>query len=169
MSPGDRVRFWIPEELAYKGAPGKPQGTLVFDVELVEVVTGAHDDGHGHGKQPQPAPPDVAAPPKDAKKSPRGVFYKLLARGKGGAKPATSDTVKVRYTGWTTDGKEFDSSTSTFSLTSVIAGWTDALQLLSVGDKARLWIPQELAYRGRPGAPAGMLVFDVELLEIVKP
>ena len=174
MAVGDRVRFWIPEELAYKGAPGKPQGMLVFDVELLEIKAPAveQDDGHGHGKSPaeQPAPPDVAAPPKDARKSPKGVFYKLLAPPKKGPKPKPTDTVKVHYTGWTTDGKQFDSSRGKqpieFPLTGVIAGWTDAIPLLSVGDKARLWIPQELAYQGQDGAPKGMLVFDVELLEI---
>jgi FKBP-type peptidyl-prolyl cis-trans isomerase len=183
MSVGDKVRFWIPEELAYKGAPAKPQGMLVFDVELLEIKEppkdahghGAHgeDDGHGHGGKPAgiPAPPDVAAPPKDAKKSPKGVSYKVLTAGKGGPKPAASDTVKVHYTGWTTDGKMFDSSVqrgspTEFPLTAVIPGWTDGLQVMSVGDKVRFWIPEELAYQGRQGRPQGMLVFDVELLEI---
>ena len=50
----------------------------------------------------------------------------------------------------------------------VIAGWTEGLQLMVVGEKRRFWIPQDLAYKGRPGAPAGMLVFDVELLSIAK-
>ena len=182
MSVGDRVRFWIPDDLAYKGSPGKPQGMLVFEVELLEIKPPAApppDDGHGHGdphgKPPvgtappaeQPPPPDVHAPPKDAKKSPKGVFYKLLAPPKKGAKPSPTDVVKVKYTGWTTDGKQFDSSPGMeFSLTGVITGWTDAIPLLSVGDKARLWIPQELAYQGED--PKGMLVFDVELLEIKK-
>ena len=100
MSVGDRVRFWIPEELAYKGAPGKPQGMLVFDVELLEIkapaAPDAHgdDDGHGHGKpadaKAPPAPPDVAAPPKDAKKTEQGVFYKILTAGQG-RRPAEAD------------------------------------------------------------------------------
>jgi peptidylprolyl isomerase len=180
MSVGDRVRFWIPEELAYKGAPGRPQGMLVFEVELLEIKAGAAadphghgaDDGHGHGQPPGvPAPPDVAAPPKDAKKSPKGVSYKVLTPGKGGAKPKATDTVKVHYTGWTTDGKMFDSSVTRgqpaeFPLNGVIAGWTDAIPVMSVGDKVRFWIPEELAYKGVPGRPQGMLVFDVELLEI---
>lgn len=178
MSAGDRVRFWIPEELAYKGAPGKPQGLVVFDVELLEIkaptATPPADGGHGDGASApkpgdQPAPPDVAAPPKDAKKSPKGVFYKFLSARKQAARPTAADTVKVHYTGWTTDGKQFDSSVSRgqpaeFPLGGVIAGWTDGLQLMAIGEKARFWIPQELAYQG--GDPKGMLVFDVELLEI---
>jgi len=66
----------------------------------------------------------------------------------------------------------FDSSvvrgeTATFRLDQVIAGWTEGVQLMVEGEKRRLWIPESLAYQGRPGAPAGMLVFDVELVRIV--
>jgi peptidylprolyl isomerase len=179
MSVGDRVRFWIPEELAYKGSPGKPQGMLVFEIELLEIkAPQPEDDGHGHGdphakKGPkpgdQPAPPDVAAPPKDAKKTAKGVFYKILSPKKGAAHPTAGDTVKVHYTGWTTDGVQFDSSIprgqpSEFSLNGVIEGWTDGIPMIGVGEKARLWIPEALAYPG--SEPKGMLVFDVELLEI---
>ena len=62
------------------------------------------------GAEPPPAPPDVAKPPADAKKTAKGVFYKVLKAGKGGPKPTPTDTVRVNYTGWTTDGKMFDSS-----------------------------------------------------------
>jgi peptidylprolyl isomerase len=81
--------------------------------------------------------------------------------------------VTVHYTGWTTDGKMFDSSVSrgqpaTFPLNKVIAGWTEGVQLMVEGEKTRFWIPQNLAYQGQAGAPRGMLVFDVELLKIDK-
>jgi FKBP-type peptidyl-prolyl cis-trans isomerase len=176
MSPGDKWRMWIPEELAYKGAPGRPQGMLVFDVELVEIkapATPKADDPHAAPPGTKlPAPPDVKEPPKDAKKSPKGVFYKILSGGNKGQHPSEKDTVKVNYTGWTTDGQMFDSSVTKgqpaqFSLQRVIPGWTDVFPQLGVGDKARIWIPEELAYKGQPGRPQGMLVFDVELLEIV--
>lgn len=176
MSVGDKVRFWIPEEMAYKGAPGRPQGMLVFDVELLEIkAPAAHADAppqHGGASAP-PVPPDVAKPPGDAKKTAKGVFYKVLKQGGGGPKPTPSDKVKVHYSGWTTDGKMFDSSVTRgspaeFPLNGVIAGWTDGLQVMSAGDKVRFWIPEELAYKGNPGGPQGMLVFDVELLEIKK-
>jgi FKBP-type peptidyl-prolyl cis-trans isomerase len=168
LSVGDKARFWIPEELAYKGAPGRPQGMLVFDVELLEIKAAPAVEAHTPGVAP-PAPPDVAAPPADAKKTDKGVFYKVVKPGPGGPKPKASDTVKVHYTGWQTDGKMFDSSVKNgrpaeFALTRVIPGWTDGLQVMSVGDKVRFWIPEELAYRGAD--PKGMLVFDVELLEI---
>ena len=72
-----------------------------------------------------------------------------------------------------TDGKMFDSSVinkqpARFTLTGVIPGWTEGVQLMVEGEKRRFWIPEELAYKGRPGAPSGMLVFDVELLKIIK-
>jgi peptidylprolyl isomerase len=159
---GEKARLWIPVELAYQGRPGAPAGMLVFDVELLGITKGV---------APPAAPPDVAAPPADATKTATGLAYKILTPGAGPAKPTAENTVEVHYTGWTTDGKMFDSSVqrgqpAVFPLNRVIPGWTEGLQLLKVGDKARLWIPEELAYKGRPGAPAGMLVFDVELLGI---
>lgn len=125
-------------------------------------------------KAPMPkAPADVAAPPADAKKTASGLATKVMSAGTGKTKPGAESVVTVHYTGWTTDGKAFDSSVSrgrpaTFPLNRVIPGWSEALQLMTVGEERRIWIPQELAYKGRPGRPAGMLVFDVELLEIKK-
>jgi FKBP-type peptidyl-prolyl cis-trans isomerase len=118
-----------------------------------------------------PAPPDVAAPPTDAEKTASGLASKVLAKGTGADHPGANDTVTVNYTGWTTDGKMFDSSTKhgqpvTFPLSGVIKGWTEGLQLMVVGEKRRFWIPVELAYQNKPGRPAGMLVFDVELIAI---
>lgn len=121
-----------------------------------------------------PAPADVAAPPADAIKTPSGLAYKVLTPGAGDAHPVAESTVKVHYTGWTTDGKMFDSSVArgqptSFPLNRVIPGWTEGLQLLKKGEKALIWIPEELAYKGRPGSPAGMLVFEVELLDWTDP
>ncbi|MEM6796010.1 MAG: FKBP-type peptidyl-prolyl cis-trans isomerase, partial [Acidobacteriota bacterium] len=118
-----------------------------------------------------PAPPDVASPPADAETTSSGLASKVLEKGTGGEHPAADDKVTVHYSGWTTDGKMFDSSVkrgkpSTFPLNRVIAGWTEGLQLMVTGEKRRFWIPEQLAYQGRAGRPAGMLVFDVELLEI---
>ena len=116
------------------------------------------------------APEDVAAPPKDAEKSKSGLAWKVLTKGDGKAKPTGTSVVTAHYTGWTTDGKAFDSSVARgkpakFPLNRVIPGWSEGLQLMSVGEERRFWIPENLAYGGRPGRPAGMLVFDVELLE----
>src|SRR5437667_166803 len=118
-----------------------------------------------------PPPPDVTAPAKDAKKTPSGLATKVLQPGTGKNHPKADDLVTVHYTGWTTDGKMFDSSLKTgqpftTTLNEVIAGWTEGVQLMVEGQKTRFWIPQALAYKGQAGAPAGMLVFDVELLRI---
>ncbi len=118
-----------------------------------------------------PAPADVAAPPADAEVTASGLAYKVLTPGTG-ASPTATDEVRVHYTGWTTDGKMFDSSVSrgepaTFPLDRVIPGWTEGLQLMGEGARHRLWIPEPLAYRGMAGKPAGMLVFDVELIDVL--
>lgn len=163
MAVGEKTRLWIPKELAYDDRPGRPAGMLVFDVELLDITK---------PKPPVPAPEDVAAPPADAKTTESGLAYKILKSVDGAKHPTAANTVKVHYTGWTTDGVMFDSSVmrgspATFPLSRVIPGWTEGVQLIGVGEKARLWIPEALAYKGARGAPQGMLVFDVEVLEIV--
>lgn len=117
------------------------------------------------------APDNVAAPPAEAVVTDSGLAFLVLQPGQGDH-PTARDTVRVHYTGWTTDGVKFDSSVdrgrpAEFPLSRVIAGWTEGVSLMKVGEKTRFWIPEKLAYQGRPGAPAGMLVFDVELLAIV--
>ena len=120
---------------------------------------------------PIPAPPDVAAPPADAARTSSGLAHKVLEPGTGTRHPRPNSRVTVHYTGWTTDGQMFDSSVSrgesiTFPLDGVIRGWTEGVQMMVEGEKRRFWIPENLAYGGQPGAPKGMLVFDVELIRI---
>jgi FKBP-type peptidyl-prolyl cis-trans isomerase FklB len=103
-----------------------------------------------------------------------GLQYEVIVSGEG-VKPTTADQVTVHYHGMLTDGTVFDSSVdrgepATFGVTQVIKGWTEALQLMSVGDKWKLTIPSGLAY-GDQGAggmigPGATLVFEVELLGI---
>ena len=167
MTLGEKRRFWIPVELAYNNRPGRPAGMLVFDVELLEIKKGVEPP------PPPVTPPDVAAVPKDAEKTKSGLASRVLKPGIGKAHPAATDRVKVHYSGWTTDGKMFDSSVArgepiTFGLNQVIPGWTEGVQLMVEGETRRLWIPEALAYKGQPGAPAGMLVFDVSLISIEK-
>jgi FKBP-type peptidyl-prolyl cis-trans isomerase len=165
MVAGEKRRFWIPANLAYGDKPtrpGAPAGMLVFDVELLDIT-----------KAPA-VPADVATSPKSAKKTASGIAYRVLTKGTGKEHPKAERTVEVHYTGWTTDGKMFDSSVlrgepATFPLNGVIKGWTEGVALMVVGEKTRFWIPADLAYGEkptRPGAPAGMLVFDIELLSI---
>lgn len=121
-----------------------------------------------------PPPSDVAAAPGDAVKTASGLASKVLTPGTGKNHPSPTDVVTVHYTGWTTDGKMFDSSIvrgrpSTFALDRVIPGWGEAVQLMVVGEKRRVWIPEQLAYRGMEGRPKGMLVFDIELISFNPP
>ena len=132
----------------------------MFDIELLETRA-----------NPATAPSDVKEPPADAMKTASGLAYRVLKPGIGARKPSSFDRVTVHYTGWTTDGKMFDSSVTrgnptTFRLDSVIAGWTEGVGLMVEGERTRFWIPQDLAYKGEAGGPRGMLVFDVELIRI---
>ena len=94
-----------------------------------------------------------------------------------GEKPTAESTVKVDYTGTLIDGTQFDSSVergtpAQFPVSGVIPGWTEALQLMPVGSKFKLYIPENLAYGARAAGdaikPFSTLIFEVELLEIVK-
>ena len=166
MVLGEKRRFWIPADLAYGENPGggRPGGLLVFDVELLGIE-----------KAPEPpqVPEDVAAIPESAEVRESGLASRKLSDGTGSTHPTKADTVTVHYSGWTTDGEMFDSSVmrgapATFGLGQVIPGWTEGVQLMVEGEKRRFWIPAKLAYGENPqgGAPAGTLVFDVELIKI---
>jgi FKBP-type peptidyl-prolyl cis-trans isomerase len=169
MVAGEKRRFWIPAKLAYgeKPMPGAPAGDLTFDVELI-----------GFTKAPKPpaVPEDVKAAPASAKKTASGIAYRTIKAGTGKVHPAATSRVSVHYSGWTPDGKMFDSSVvrgepTSFNLNQVIKGWTEGVQLMVEGEKTRFWIPGPLAYGDTPtanGAPSGMLVFDVELVSIQK-
>ena len=118
-----------------------------------------------------PPPPDVAAVPADAQRTGTNLASKVLKAGTGTRHPRPNSRVTVHYTGWTTDGRTFDSSVtrgepSTFGLDQVIDGWTEGVQMMVEGEKRRFWIPGRLAYDGAPGKPQGLLVFDIELLRI---
>jgi FKBP-type peptidyl-prolyl cis-trans isomerase len=156
MVPGETRRFWIPPALGYKDPAHPRKGEVVFDVELISFI---------------PVPQDVSAPPADAKKTSSGLAYKVLKAGTGVRRPSASSTVTVNYSGWTTDGRLFDSSylhgePISFQLNRVIPGWTEGVALMMEGETTRFWIPEDLAYKGQPGQPKGMLVFDVELTKI---
>ena len=162
MTVGETRRCWLPQELAYAGAAGRAKGMVVFDIQLLEVR-----------QAPAIPPPDVKEPPADAKRTASGLAYKVLKPGTGVRMPQGWDRVSVHYTGWTTDGKMFDSSITrgqpaALALDSVIRGWTEGVTMMVEGERTRFWVPEALAYKGEAGSPKGMLVFDIELVEITR-
>jgi len=120
---------------------------------------------------------DQAASEDGAKKTESGLVYVSLEEGSG-AQPKSTDRVTVHYTGSVISGEVFDSSVkrgepATFGLNQVIAGWTEGLQMMKVGGKARLVIPSELGYGNSPPPggiikPGSTLIFEVELIDIVE-
>ncbi len=157
MAIGEVRRAWIPSSL---GAGKIKEGeTFVIDTELLELI------------EAPKTPEDVAAVPADASRTASGIAYKVLRPGSGTTHPRRTSVVTVHYSGWTTDGKLFDSSLlkgepAEFRLTGVIKGWTEGVQLMVEGEKRRFWIPARLAYGNDRKMPQGMLVFDIELLKI---
>jgi len=141
---------------------------VVMTVVLVGVAAAASAQ--------MPAPDDVAAAPADAETMASGLAHKMLQAGTGEQHPGPRSNVTVHYTGWLTDGTMFDSSVArgapaSFPLNGVIAGWTEGVQLMVVGEKRRFWIPASIGYGDRGGGggliPGGAtLVFDIELLSI---
>ena len=159
---GGEAAVLDPGQARLRGKPGKPQGMLVFDVELLDIL------------RVPPVPPDVAAPPADAQKSKSGLAWKVLKPGTGTRTPKATSTVRVHYTGWTTDGKMFDSS---------LAKGTPSTFELHQGDRrldrgapahdrraspAASGSPPARPTTAPPASRDGMLVFDITLLEIVK-
>ena len=138
------------------------------------------------GDPPQVDPADIAIPDSGTVTSETGLIKQIKSCPSGAdlipdtqrcslgdgtlANPTATTTVTVHYVGWTTDGVQFDSSrdrgeTAQFALNEVIPGWTEGVQTMVKEEESRFWIPQDLAYGGRSGAPAGMLVFDIELID----
>jgi hypothetical protein len=170
------------------GSRARPLVVFVTLLELLDHPSGERPSGerpsavrplagHAPPRADAIAPPvDVVAPPAHATRTASGLAYVVLAPGRGTQRPGPRSRVRVHYTGWTTDGAMFDSSVArgepaTFPLNGVIPGWTEGLQLMVEGQRTRFWMPPALGYgeHPRPGVPSGMLVFDVELLEIVAP
>ena len=111
----------------------------------------------------------------EVKTTPSGLQYEVIAEGKG-ERPTATDQVEVHYTGKLLDGTVFDSSVErgepiTFPVSGVIPGWVEALQMMPEGSKWRLFIPSNLAYGAQGAGPIGphqTLIFDVELLKVIK-
>ena len=157
MVAGERRRAWVPSSLG--GGKIREGSSFVIDTELVEVI---------HGPK---TPDDLSAPPADAERTKSGLAWKVLKPGTGTGHPGRRGVVRVNYTGWTSDGRMFDSTIlrgqpAEFPLDAVIAGWTEGLQLMTEGEARRFWVPAKLAYPKDLSKPQGMLIFDIELLSI---
>ena len=139
---------------------------VVLTLALVTTTGCTREAQEPRGTLP---PAEVAAPPSDALVTPSGLAYRVLSEGGGGRHPGPDSRVLVNYTGWMTDGTIIDgapvgSPAVTITLSDTMPGWQEGLRLMSKGDKFRFWIPESLAYRGSPGKPRGMLVYDIYLV-----
>ncbi len=155
-----------------------PDTATVDNAELAGVISDdaaqvADDTAY---RAEQKAYLDQNAAEEDVTVTPSGLQYRIVESSGGEESPGVTDMVRVHYAGRLIDGDQFDSSysrgePSEFPLDRVIAGWTEGLQLMAVGDTYEFTIPSDLAY-GEAGTPSGIrpgatLVFDVELLAIV--
>jgi len=162
MKVGERRRVWIPAKLAHKKRKKVTEAdNRIVDLHLVSWF------------KAQPPPKDLKKPPKTAKKTESGLRIQFLKRGEGEQSALPEDQVEVRYSGWRQkNGENFDftgpGETSTFGASTVIKGWVETLRTMVIGDKVRVWIPAELAYKGKPSKPQGTLVFDIELVNIIR-
>jgi len=151
------------------GAPDAAPDEAPVETKVQELNSEVSEEP---ARNPLDPPLDVAAVPSDATLLPSGLAYKVLTKAPEGARMASPmATVVAHYTGWTTNGERFDSSVergepAEFPLTHVIDGWKEGVGSMAEGEKRRLWIPEDLAYKGKEGFPSGMLVFEVELITV---
>ena len=170
MVEGEERRLWLPADIAFAAHvahhPGKmvhgspPMLDLTIEVKLIRIL-----------RAPK-APANLTAP-RTARKTPSGLTIEILQPGTGVKHPTVDSRVTLNYSGWTADGKLFESTVmsghpASFQLGTTLPGWRESLQTMVVGEKARLWIPAALAYGAHPierSVPAGDLVYDIELID----
>jgi peptidylprolyl isomerase len=165
MVVGEKRRVWIPAALAYGETPqnGLPAGDLTMDIELTELFSISEPT----------VPEDVGAPPPTAARTPSNIAYRILQPG-AGRTPTIDDAVLVKYSGWTADGKVFETTARrgrprTLFPRQLVAGLSEALLMMKEGEAARFWIPPNLAFGdtpAKPGAPSGPVVYDIELVKV---
>jgi hypothetical protein len=147
-----------------------PPGSGEADVPSQPPSGTATKDRGGDGESSAPA--DVDGPPADSIATASGLSYQVLTKGHGTVKAGAESSVLIHYSGWTTDGRRFDTTRDDgpvrLRVDALVAGLIEGLQLMVEGDRLRFWLPSSLAYgqNPRPDQPQGMLVFDVELLEL---
>jgi peptidylprolyl isomerase len=166
MAIGEKRRLWLPAPLTT--APGddddeRPSPVdITVDLELEGIIAA-------------PATPtDLLAPPATALRLDSGVSVQTLQKGRGGPHPSASSRVRLHFSGWTREGRLFESTVmsgepAVYLVANALPGWQEGLHRMVVGEKARFWIPAALAYGSRPGrrgVPTGDLVYDIELLAL---
>ncbi|NIM61210.1 MAG: FKBP-type peptidylprolyl isomerase [Acidobacteria bacterium] len=163
LSEGESGRFWVPPELAYpKSALDKPQGMLVFDVTLVEIIRG-------------PERPASLEPPEDAKRLDSGLAWVVLREGDpGGQPPGDEATVLVEYSSWSRSGDLYDSTKHrgeprALTMDQMIEGLRRSFKTMVPGERRLVWIPPELATFSGQAAFEDTVVFDLELLSYMLP
>jgi peptidylprolyl isomerase len=135
---------------------------LALPLAFVAVTALAQAPAPATPPPPDELPASEVAIPTDGEKSATGLVSKLIRKGNSSEKAAATDVVTVHYTGWSSEGRLFDSSVvrgpaSTFPLDKVMAGWRECVQLMTLGEKRRCWIPESLAYKARPDGPRAPL------------
>ncbi len=163
-------------ELLARGIIDARDSNMLLEVELANQVvqdynTKLQKDKEGKNVEEGTAFLAKMAAKPNVKKTPSGLLYEVVQEGNG-PKPAAIDTVVTNYHGTLINGETFDKNDGIkFKLTNVIPGWTEGIQLMSVGSKYKFYIPSSLAYgeRGTQGIePHSTLIFEVELLDIIK-
>ncbi|MDH3627432.1 MAG: FKBP-type peptidyl-prolyl cis-trans isomerase [Acidobacteriota bacterium] len=160
MQEGETRRLWIPQELAFAGLTGKPTGTVIYDIELLHVIS-------------NPPPSPHRAPP-EATTTPSGLSWLRLRDGTGEEGPGRESVVTLQLTSWTTSGKLVESTYFVGKpyrrvLGSAYLGLQEIVPDMSPGEQRRLWLPAGLAYFSYSGKPRGPMVFDVELVTFRTP
>jgi len=178
MSPGfaeavasmvvdERARIWIPQALAFppnpKQDPPAKQADLTFEIVILSLIAAP------------PTPKALRRPPSSALKLPSGVALQTLKKGRDSSSPTDSGHVKAHLSCWSTDGTLFESTVMAgqpvvFGMREIPPGLREGLQRMHPAEKARLWVPAALAYGDKPlrrGQPAGSLVYELELLEVM--
>ena len=165
MVVGEERRIWVPGRLTFTSDEEDevpPKVDVTLDLELIEII-----------KAP-PTPADLKAPPKTVVKTASGLAFQILKKGTGTQHPSPTSQVTLHLSGWTTDGTLFVSTVrgghpAVYIVAHLIPGLHEGVLRMVTGEKRRFWIPAPLAYgekTGRRGAPAGDLVYDVELLAV---
>lgn len=164
MQVGESRRVWVPGRLMRGTKDDDAREQVVADRTMdvtLRALTRAPD-----------RPEDYAAPPRSAQRTPSGLRFRILTKGPGEERPTPNSRVTVYHSGWTSRGELFESSRlaghpASYIVYELPQGLSEGLQLMHVGDKARFWLPERLAYaKANRGAPKGPVVFDVELLAI---